>query len=137
MRAFIQGELTLADLYELTHEELYGLAAQGRRLHENGKFEAAQQIFEGLPTLAPNEASFHTGLGAVYQRLEQLERACEEYDRALSLNERDLAALCNRAEVRLQQGKSKRPRGISSASPSWTPRASRASASGREAWRWR
>jgi Flp pilus assembly protein TadD len=105
MRAFIQGELTLADLYELTQEELYGIAAQGRRLHENGKFEAAQQIFEGLTTLAPNEASFHTGLGAVYQRLELLDRACEEYDRALALNERDLAALCNRAEVRLQQGK--------------------------------
>lgn len=105
MRAFIQGDLTLAELYELTHEELYGIAAQGRHLHENGKFEAAQQIFEGLTTLAPNEASFHTGLGAVYQRLEQLDRACEEYDRALSLNERDLAALCNRAEVRLLQGK--------------------------------
>lgn len=105
MRAFLQGDLMLADLYELTHEELYGLAAQGRHLYESGKFEAAQQIFEGLTTLAPNEASFHTGLGSVYQRGGELERACEEYDRALALNERDLAALCNRAEVLLQQGK--------------------------------
>jgi len=105
MRSFLQGELTLAELYELTHEELYGVATQGRLLYDSGKTQAARQIFEGLTTLAPNEASFHTGLGAVYQRQEELERACEEYDRALALNERDVAALCNRAEVLLQQGK--------------------------------
>lgn len=104
MRAFLQGDLMLADLYELTHEELYGIAAQGRHLYENGRVEAALQIFEGLTTLSPDEASFHTGLGSVYQRRGNLEGALKEYDRALALNERDLAALCNRAEILLQQG---------------------------------
>jgi tetratricopeptide (TPR) repeat protein len=86
------------------NEDLYGIASRGRLLHENGRPEAAQRIFEGLIILAPNEASFHTGLGAVYQRQEDLVRARQEYDRALALDDQDLAALCNRAEVLLQQG---------------------------------
>jgi tetratricopeptide (TPR) repeat protein len=89
----------------LQNEELYGIASRGRLLHENGRPEAAQRIFEGLTTLAPNEARFHTALGAVYQRQEDLMRARQEYDRALALDEQELAALCNRAEVLLLQGR--------------------------------
>jgi Flp pilus assembly protein TadD len=105
MRAFLQGEATLADLYELSHEELYDIAAQGRRLYESGQLDSARKVFEGLTALDPCDAHFHTGLGAIYQKQGELERACVEYDRAVSLNEQDIAARCNRAEVLLQQGK--------------------------------
>jgi Tfp pilus assembly protein PilF len=38
-------------------------------------------------------------------KLSELERACIEYDRAVALNEQDLAARCHRAEEFLQQGR--------------------------------
>ena len=105
MRSFLQGECVLADLYELSHEELYDIAAQGSRLYESGQLDSARKVFEGLTALDPCDAHFHTGLGAIYQKQGDLERACLEYDRAVVLNERDVAASCNRAEVLLQQGK--------------------------------
>ncbi len=103
-RAFLQGEIVLADLYELSHEELFELASQGHHLYESGQVASAQKVFEGLTALDPTNAFFHTGLGTVYQHQGILERARIEYDRALALNERDIPARCNRAEVLLQMG---------------------------------
>jgi Flp pilus assembly protein TadD len=104
MRAFLQGEAVLADLFELSREELYEIAGQGHNLYEAGQIDSAQKIFEGLTALDPNDSFFHSGLGAIYQYQGALERARVEYDRALALNERDIIARCNRAEVLLQQG---------------------------------
>lgn len=103
MRSFLQGDIVMADLYEMSREELFDIAAQGQLFFDTGKNEQAQTVFQGLVALDPYESSFHTGLGAVYQNLNRLEEALIEYDRALSLNERDLAARCNRAEIRVQQ----------------------------------
>ncbi len=104
MRAFLQGEAVLADLFELSREELYEIASQGHNLYYAGELDSARQIFEGLTALDPNDSFFHSGLGAIYQHQGALERAVIEYDRALALNEQDIPARCNRAEVLLQQG---------------------------------
>jgi tetratricopeptide (TPR) repeat protein len=104
MRAFLQGEAVLADLFELSHEELYELAGQGHTLYYAGQLDSARKIFEGLTALDPNDSFFHCGLGAIYQHQGALEQAVIEYDRALALNEQDIPARCNRAEVLLQQG---------------------------------
>jgi Flp pilus assembly protein TadD len=105
MQAFLVGELVLSDLYELTREELYAVAQQGKTLYDSGDLESARKVFEGLSALDPYDAWFHTGLGAVYQQQGRLEDAVIEYDRAVSLNERDIAARCNRAEILLQLGR--------------------------------
>jgi Flp pilus assembly protein TadD len=104
MRSFLQGELVLAELYEITHEELFDIATQGKHLYESGQLDSARKVFEGLTALDPCESHFHTGLGAVYQKQGDLALARVEYDRALALDARDIAALCNRAELLLQQG---------------------------------
>lgn len=103
MRAFLQGDIVMADLYEMSRQELFDIAAQGQLFFDTGKLDEAATVFEGLVALDPYEGSFHTGLGAVYQQRQKLDEACIEYDRALALNEQDLAARCNRAEIRVQQ----------------------------------
>jgi tetratricopeptide (TPR) repeat protein len=105
MRAFLQGEAVLADLFGLSREELYEIAGQGHNLYDAGQIDSARQVFEGLTALDPNDSFFHSGLGAIYQQQGALERALIEYDRALALNERDIPARCNRAEVLLEQGR--------------------------------
>ena len=103
MRAFLQGDIVMADLYEMSRQELFDIAAQGQLFFDTGKFDEAATVFEGLVALDPYEGSFHTGLGAVYQQRNKLTEACIEYDRAIALNENDLAARCNRAEIRVQE----------------------------------
>ncbi len=90
--------------HEPTREELYALAAQGHSLYEAGEIDSARRVFESLTALDPNDSFFHTTLGAVFQHQGDLERAIAEYNQALALNERDIAARCNRAEVLLEQG---------------------------------
>jgi len=102
MRAFLQGDIVMADLYEMSRQELFDIAAQGQLFFDTGKLDQAATVFEGLVALDPYEGSFHTGLGAVYQQRRQLDQARIEYDRAIALNEHDLAARCNRAEVLVQ-----------------------------------
>ena len=108
VRAFLQGEATLGDVYGLSHEELYAIAGQGKRLFEAGQTEDARKVFEGLVALNPYDYNFHVGLGAVLQRQGKLDLALVEYDRAVQLNERDLAARANRAEVLVEKGEIQR-----------------------------
>lgn len=103
MRAFLQGDVTLADLYSLTHEELYQLCEQGKVFYENGKLTQARSIFEGLTALDPYDSNFHAGLGAVCQQAGELDRALIEYERAIMLNNLDIASRANRAEILIQK----------------------------------
>ena len=104
MAAFVQGEITLADLYGLPHEELYDIAEYGQMLYKQGKYDDAETIFYALTALEPYDENFHAALGAVYQRQKKTDEAIIEYDRALQCNEFLLVALVNRAELHLEKG---------------------------------
>jgi len=108
MRAFLQGEIVLADLYELTRSELYEICEQGRVLFDGGKLEESRKVFSALTSLDPFNADFHMGLAVVHQKSGALERAVVEYDRAILLDKRHIPARCNRAEVLIQLGKYER-----------------------------
>ena len=99
---FLAGEKVLADLYEVDENELWCIAQTGAEMIENGRLEDAQKVFEGLTALDPYESNYHTALGCVYQRQENLEAADREYERAAFLNETDLIARANRVEVLVQ-----------------------------------
>ena len=104
VRAFLQGEAVLADVYQLEKRELFEIAEQGRTFFESGQVAKAQKVFEGLTALDPYESNFHVGLGAVCQKQGELDRALLEYDRAVQLNQHDIPALTNRAEVLVEKG---------------------------------
>jgi tetratricopeptide (TPR) repeat protein len=103
-RLFLQGEINLAELYALSHEELYEIAAQGQRFIDSQRHEDAEKLFEGLTALDPYNADFHAGLGAIKQLKKDKESAMIEYDRAIQLNEGHVAARTNRAELYVEMG---------------------------------
>lgn len=104
MLRFLSGDLELADVFELSHAELYEICARGQTLFEAGKLEEARVIFEGLTALSPYDANFHVGLACVYQHEKRAEDALRELDRAIASNNRFVAAFALRAELLVELG---------------------------------
>jgi tetratricopeptide (TPR) repeat protein len=49
----------------LTQEQVQGFASLGYNLYEQGKFDDAQKVFEGLTAVDPNSSYGFAGLGAI------------------------------------------------------------------------
>jgi Flp pilus assembly protein TadD len=103
-RLFLQGEINLAELYALSHEELYDIADQGQRFMDNDRLDEAEKLFDGLTALDPYNADFHAALGAVFQQQRRRDEALREYDRAIQLHHGHAAARTNRAELSIEDG---------------------------------
>lgn len=103
-KRFVLGEITWAQLQGLTMEEAYAFAELAYTLFEQGKYDEAQTIFEGLVISNPYDAYFHAMLGAIYARKDMQEEAAEEYSIAIELDPENIAAHVNRAEILLQHG---------------------------------
>jgi len=101
---FVMGEMTWAQLQGLTMEEAYAFAELAYTLFEQGKYDDAQTIFEGLVISNPYDGYFHAMLGAIYARKDMQEEAAEEYSIAIELDPENIAAYVNRAEILLQHG---------------------------------
>lgn len=102
---FRRGEITWGELQGLGLEEAYAIADLGYTIFEQGRYDDAQILFEGLVMANPHDPYFHTMLGAIYGKKEMKERAAEEYGVALSQDPKNINALVNRGELHLQQGK--------------------------------
>jgi tetratricopeptide (TPR) repeat protein len=101
---FVLGEITWAELTGLTMQDAYAFAEIAFNLFEQGKYDQAQTIVEGLVISNPYDGYFHSLLGSIYGRKGMHEEAQEEYTIAIELNPNDLAAHVNRAEILLQHG---------------------------------
>jgi tetratricopeptide (TPR) repeat protein len=101
---FIMGEITLGQLYGITIEEAYSMAELGYNLYEQGRWKDAQTVFQGLVISNPYDGYFHTMLGAVYQKLNFIDGAIEEYSIALGLDPSSVDAYVNRGELLIQKG---------------------------------
>jgi Flp pilus assembly protein TadD len=100
----LNGELSLGQIAGLTGPEMLEMAMQGFRLYEAGKYKDALIVFEGLCELDPAEAYYRTALGAILLASEDLNGALKNFNKALTLNAKDTAALVNRGEVHLRLG---------------------------------
>ncbi len=101
---FVVGEITWAELTGLTMHEAYSFAEVAYNLFEQGKYDQAQTIVEGLVISNPYDGYFHGLLGAIYGRKGMHEEAQEEYSIAIDLDPTNLSAFVNRAEIHLQHG---------------------------------
>ena len=101
---FIMGELTLGQLYGISIEEAYSVAELGYTFMEQGRLNEAQTVFQGLVISNPYDAYFHTILGSIYQRQENIDGAIEEYSIAIGLDPANLEAYVNRGELLIRKG---------------------------------
>jgi tetratricopeptide (TPR) repeat protein len=102
---WIKGELTLQELNVISGPEMLEMAVIGFSMYEQGKYDHAKVIFQGLCALDPKEAYYRTALGAVYLAQENLEQAEGLLSEAIALNDKEIASFVNRGEVYLRQGK--------------------------------
>jgi tetratricopeptide (TPR) repeat protein len=100
---FVMGTATLGQLYGMTIEEAYSIAELGYTFMEQGRLREAQTVFQGLVLSNPYDPYFHTILGSVYQRMELIDGALEEYSIAISLDPANLAAYVNRGELLIRK----------------------------------
>lgn len=102
---WIKGEITLQELNGISGPEMLEMAVIGFTMYEQGRYEEARIVFQGLANLDENEGYYRTALGAVYLAQEELESALTCFDEAIRLNDKELASYVNRGEVYLRQGK--------------------------------
>ena len=90
----------------VTAQEFREMGRIGGMYYNRGDLGKARTVFEGLVALDPESSDAHAALGALFTRTLENELALLHLNRAIELNEKQIAAYVNRAEVRLrkQQG---------------------------------
>lgn len=104
LERFIKGEITWAQANGLTMEQVYSFAEFGYNLFEQGRYEDARKIFEGLIVLNPYDGYFHSVLGSIFARQGLDQAALKEYTTSLELDPNNAQVHVNRAELYLKSG---------------------------------
>ena len=99
------GKIKPLDLFKVNAEQYGAILMAGHTLFTEGRYEEARQLFEGLALLDAKNPYNHGMLGAIYQRLGNVEAAIARYSKALSLFSNDIYSLTNRGELLLKTGK--------------------------------
>jgi len=84
--------------------ELLALASVARQLAEQGRFDDARRLLEGLVILEPASAYFHTCLGCLYMSMDRSEEALASFDEALKHDASDVVAHTYSGELKLESG---------------------------------
>jgi len=101
----LSGKITLGQFLGLSRETLDQIAEIGYHLLSTGRLAQARQVYEGLVAAQPFDSLYYCHLGAIYQRLNELDLAVEAYTRALQLDLRNVDALAGRGEIHLHYGR--------------------------------
>jgi tetratricopeptide (TPR) repeat protein len=97
------GQITWQEFYGLSDEELGEMARIGFTMYEQGQYNKARAIFEGLRELDRTESYYSTALGALHLAEGALDEAVKETSHAIQINPKDLAAYVNRGEAYLRK----------------------------------
>jgi Flp pilus assembly protein TadD len=99
----LAGGGRLKDIFKLSDRDLTTLAVVGYELFNQGKFDDARIIFQGLNALGHEDSFVQTALGTIAARDGELEKALDYFNKALACDPEDMTALTNRAEVYLKK----------------------------------
>ncbi|MBN1878542.1 tetratricopeptide repeat protein [bacterium] len=98
----LMSGVKLKDVFKLSEQDLSNLSVVGYELFNQGKYEDARLIFQGLNALGHDDSFVQTALGTIAARDGELEKAVEFFNRAVDSDPEDISALTNRAEVYLK-----------------------------------
>lgn len=86
-------------------EEMASVILWAYSLYQQGQFEDAKIMADGILTCDPDNAYLHALLASSLHNLNKTDEAIEEYTRTLRLLPEHVASLANRGELLLGQGK--------------------------------
>jgi tetratricopeptide (TPR) repeat protein len=87
----------------VTPQEFREMGRIGALYYNRGDLGKARTVFEGLVAMDPASSDAHAALGALLTRTLEDQLALTHLDRAIELNDKQIAAYVNRAEVKLRQ----------------------------------
>jgi Flp pilus assembly protein TadD len=88
---------------KMSNEEFQAIGEIGAMFYEQGNLDKAQTIFEGLVEIDPKSDAAHSALGALLTKRRDDENALIHLNKAIELNNAQIAPFVNRAEVYLRQ----------------------------------
>jgi Flp pilus assembly protein TadD len=103
-----EGRKQLREVLEFSPDRLAQLTELAYLLFEEGRYEEARVMFEGLVALDMSNPYFYRALGAVSQRLGKNDAAVRYYQRALKLNDSEPEVWGNMGELLLVEGEMER-----------------------------
>lgn len=104
MKEWLAGQVSLGAVADWNKDEIRIISEIAYSLAQQGCYEEAIVLFEGLLAIAPATAYFQSALGALYLRLKNLSKAISYLDAALKIEENDVISLVNRGEAQLLGG---------------------------------
>lgn len=87
----------------MSAEDFLSIGKMGAMFYEQGQLEKAQTIFEGMLELEPDNDQVLSALGAVLTQQRQDDEALVHLNKAITLNDKEIASFVSRAEVWLRR----------------------------------
>lgn len=93
------------EIINIPPPEFLEMKRVGARYYQQGNFEKAKTIFEGLVELNPESANAHSALGGLLTLQQEDEPAIEHLKRAIQLNPSKIAPYIILGEIYIRQQK--------------------------------
>jgi tetratricopeptide (TPR) repeat protein len=101
----IGGQQTVREKLNISPQEFMEMGRIGAMYYQQGNFEKARTIFEGLVELDPESANAHSALGGLLTLQQEDETAVEHLKKAIQLNPSQIAPYVNLGEIYIRQQK--------------------------------
>lgn len=101
---YMKGEISWAELMNLTPETLLAMADFGYQQFKLARYTDAERVFKVLTVLDWNNSYYHSMMGSILQRQKRFGEAIAEYNEAISLNPYDIVSYTHRGEIYLLHG---------------------------------
>src|SRR5215203_3756842 len=96
---------TVREKLNISPQEFAEMGRVGAMYYQQGNFEKARTIFEGLVELDPESAIAHSALGGLLTLQQEDAKALEHLSRAIEINPSQIAPYVNLGEIYIRQQK--------------------------------
>lgn len=94
---------TVREKLNISPEEFQEMGRIGAIYYQQGNFDKARTIFEGLVELDPESANAHSALGGLLTLQQEDEAAIEHLKKAIEINPSQIAPYVNLGEIYIRQ----------------------------------
>jgi len=96
---------TVREKLNISPQEFVEMGRVGAMYYQQGNFEKARQIFEGLVELDPESAAAHSALGGLLTLQQDDEKAVRHLNRSIEIDPSQIAPYVNLGEINIRRQK--------------------------------